>query len=66
MRLLSIPAELVPAVFVAGAISAASLLGTFTFVVAQATLHGPDRLVQTTKANGTKAGPPTATARASP
>lgn len=64
---LSIPTELVPAVFAAGAISAASLLGTFTFVVAQATLHGPDRHVQAAQTEDVKkAGLPTATARASP
>lgn len=61
---LSVPTEFVPAVLAAGAISAASLLGTFTFVVAQATVRGPEGRALVAKTDAPKPRPPTATGRA--
>lgn len=58
------PSEFVPAVLAAAAICVAALLGSFTYVVAQATARGADRQVQQAKMEIAKAGPPTVTARA--
>lgn len=62
---LTVHTEILPAVLAAAAMSATALLGSFTYVVVQATERGVERRLQASKAI-MKAGPTATTARASP